>query len=189
MKLRELLDLVDSGHTFHFVDTETSGSSPASSRVIELATVSLRHGEVVGRFETLIDAGVPVPSWITRLTGITAKMLVGAPTPLDAYAGWEAYLATTGPGAFVAHNAPFDWGFLTHEYRRLDRPWPFQQPHCTVRLARKCLPHLRSRSLASLIQHYDIDVSARHRALADAEATAVVFNHLITQLRGAAAPA
>ena len=84
MKLRELLDLVDSGHIFHFVDTETSGSSPASSRVIELATVSLRHGEVVGRFETLIDAGVPVPSWITRLTGITARMLVGAPVPLDA---------------------------------------------------------------------------------------------------------
>jgi DNA polymerase-3 subunit epsilon len=182
MKLRDLLALVDAGHTFHFVDTETSGSSPASSRVIELATVSVRRGEVVGRFETLIDPGVHVPSWITRLTGITGKMLVGAPAPIDAYAAWEDYLLEVGSGAFVAHNAPFDWGFLTREYQRLDRPWPFSQPHCTVRLARKCLPHLRSRSLASLIAYYEIAVPARHRALADAEATAEVFNRLIAQL-------
>ncbi|MDB5096978.1 MAG: polymerase epsilon subunit [Cyanobacteria bacterium RYN_339] len=182
MKLRELLALIDTGHTFHFVDTETSGSSPASSRVIELATVSLRHGRVVGRFETLIDPGVHVPSWITRLTGITGQMLVGAPAPAEAYAAWDAYLADVGHGAFVAHNAPFDWGFLNAEYARLERPWPFERPHCTVRLARKCLPQLRSRSLQSLIAYYEIDVSARHRALADAEATAEVFNRLIAAI-------
>lgn len=183
MKLRDLLHMVDSGATLHFVDTETSGSSPANSRVIELATVSLRHGEVVGRFETLIDPGVPIPTWITRLTGITARMLVGAPAPERAYEDWLAYLQETGTGSFVAHNAPFDWGFLTSEFSRIDRPWPFERPHCTVRLARHCLPQLRSRSLSSLIEHFEIDVSARHRALADAEATAIVFNHLITQLR------
>jgi DNA polymerase III epsilon subunit family exonuclease len=183
MKLRELLGRVDAGDIFHFIDTETSGSSPASSRVIELATVSLRQGQVVGRFETFIDAGVAVPFWITRLTGITEKMLVGAPAPDQAYAAWEHYLATTGPGAFVAHNAGFDWGFLTQEFSRIDRPWPFAQPHCTVRLARKCLPNLRSRSLASLIEHFNISVSARHRALADAEATAEIFNLLVEQLR------
>lgn len=185
MKLRDLLALVDSGTTFHFVDTETSGSSPANSRVIELATVSLRRGEVVGRFETLIDPGVPVPAWITRLTGITRRMLVGAPAPEDAYDAWLAYLAATGHGAFVAHNAPFDWGFLTAEFARIERPWPFERPHCTVRLARHCLPQLRSRSLASLIAHYGIHVPARHRALADAEATAEVFGHLIAHLSAA----
>lgn len=178
--------MVDDGATFHFVDTETSGSRATDSRVIELATVSLRRGEVVGRFETLIDPGVRVPPWITRLTGITQRMLVGAPAPMDAFAAWEDYLEETGRGAFVAHNAPFDWGFLTTEFTRLDRPWPFDTPHCTVRLARRCLPQLRSRSLASLIEHYGIDVSARHRALADAEATAEVFNRLVAQLRAAA---
>ena len=185
MKLRDLLDLVDSGAIFHFVDTETSGSSPADARVIELATVSLCRGEVVGRFESLIDTGAHIPGWITRLTGITRRMLVGAPTPEVAYAAWDDFLARTGQGAFVAHNAAFDWGFLTAEYRRLEREWPFQRQHCTVRLARHCLPQLPSRSLATLIEHYGIEVDARHRALADAEATAEVFNRLIAQLRGA----
>ena len=184
MKLRALLGLVDAGETFHFVDTETSGSSPANSRVIELATVSLRRGEVVGRFETLIDPGVSIPFWITRLTGITRKMLLGAPEPAAAYAAWEDYLLNTGTGPFVAHNAAFDWGFLTAEFARLGRPWPFSRPHCTVRLARHCLPQLRSRSLATLIEHFEIDVSARHRALADAEATAEIFQILLAQLRG-----
>lgn len=179
--LQALLAAVDAGDTFHIVDTETTGASPRTSRVIELATVSVRHGRIVDRFETLIDPGVPVPGWITRLTGISTRMLRGAPTPAEAYADWCAYLG--GEGHFVAHNAPFDWGFLTAEFARLERPWPFTSRHCTVQMARRCLPQLPSRSLESLIAHYDIRVDDRHRALADAEATAIVFERLLEQLR------
>lgn len=177
----DLLRLVDEGATFHITDTETTGSSAAGARVIELATVSVRGGEVVGRFETLIDPGVVVPYWITQLTGINTAMLKGAPNPEEALAAWHQYLGDEGQ--FVAHNAPFDWGFLKAEFVRAERNWPFEKKFCTVQMARRCLPELPSRSLESLIAHYRIDVGARHRALADAEAAAVVFNHLITHLR------
>lgn len=177
----ELLRLVDEGATFHITDTETTGSGGAEARVIELATVSVCRGEIVGRFETLIDPGVAVPPWITQLTGIDTAMLQGAPSPEAALAAWHGYLGESGQ--FVAHNAPFDWGCLRAEYARLERDWPFAQKFCTVQMARRCLPELKSRSLESLIAHYQIEVDARHRALADAEATAVVFNRLIPVLR------
>jgi DNA polymerase-3 subunit epsilon len=85
-------------------------------------------------------------------------------------------------GHFVAHNAPFDWGFLTAEFERDAREWPFAHRHCTVQLARHCLPTLPSRSLEALIGHYRIQVPARHRALADAEATADIFLRLLASL-------
>jgi DNA polymerase III epsilon subunit-like protein len=78
---------------------------------------------------------------------------------------------------------------LQAEFQRAGRPWPFEKRHCTVAMARHCLPQLPSRSLENLIAHYRIVVPARHRALADAEATADIFLRLIQQLRGELAPA
>lgn len=185
--IQHLLKATASDATFHIVDTETTGSSARTSRVIELATVTVRSGRIIGRFETLIDPGVPVPSWITQLTGINTPMLKGAPAPSEAWARWIEYLG--GVGHFVAHNAPFDWGFLTAEFERDTRLWPFADRHCTVQMARHCLPQLASRSLESLIAHYRIAVPARHRALADAEATADIFLRLVAQLQLEAASA
>lgn len=188
--IAQLIAHAERGDTFHLVDTETTGSSAHSHRVIELATVSVRDGAIVGRFETLIDPGVSVPSFITQLTGISTPMLRGAPAPLEAWRAWHRYLVEAhGPTAahFVAHNAPFDWGFMQAEYARLERHWPFSTRYCTVQLARHCLPALPSRSLESLIRHFGLQVDARHRALADAEATAEVFIKLLAQLRQGAA--
>jgi DNA polymerase-3 subunit epsilon len=190
----ELLIAADRGDTFHVTDTETTGSSARGARVIELATVSVRNGAIVGRFETLIDPGVFVPSWITQLTGIHTAMLKGAPRPSEAWQAWLGYLAEVDPrGAdaphFVAHNAGFDWNFLLAEFERDGRPWPFAKKTCTVQVARHCLPQLGSRSLETLIAHYGIAVDDRHRALADAEATAIVFLNLLGQLREELAPA
>jgi DNA polymerase III epsilon subunit-like protein len=126
-----------------------------------------------------------VPSWITSLTGIHTRMLKDAPGPTEAWARWLAYLGDDGH--FVAHNAPFDWGFLQAEFARDGRDWPFAERHCTVAMARHCLPQLPSRSLEALIKHYGIQVPARHRALADAEATADIFFKLMAQLQAEAA--
>lgn len=185
--IQHLLKASAADATFHIVDTETTGSSARAARVIELATVTVRGGRIVDRFETLIDPGVSVPYWITKLTGIDTRMLKGAPTPSEAWQRWTDYLGEGGH--FVAHNAPFDWGFLTAEFDRNTRPWPFVNRHCTVQMARHCLPQLPSRSLESLIAHYRIAVPARHRALADAEATADIFLRLIDQLHAEAASA
>ncbi|MFN3428572.1 MAG: PolC-type DNA polymerase III [Candidatus Sericytochromatia bacterium] len=183
-----LVRLADQGEAFHIIDTETTGLSPSANRVIELATVTLRHGKIVDRFETFVDPGVPIPARITQITGIRREMLVGAPAPAQAYKAWRDYLGTGGH--FVAHNAGFDWDFLRTEFARQALDWPFEQSVCTVRLARHCLPRLRKHGLGALIDHYGIQVSDRHRALADVEATAELFLKFLDQLRGgAAAPA
>lgn len=175
--IRELVRAYAAGETFHVVDTETSGASAKAARVIEIATVSLnRHGRL-GEFETLVNPGVYVPRWITEITGITTRMLAPAPPPESALVAWRRHHGSAG--RFVAHNAPFDWGFMTMECARAGEPWPFAEATCTVKLARRYLKALPSRSLEALIRHYAIPVDARHRALADARATAVVFERLI----------
>lgn len=179
--LRPLLEGIEQGETFQITDTETTGSSAATCHVIELATVTVRGGQIVDRFSSLIDPGVHVPYWITGITGIDTEMLRGAPETAVVLDRWLSYLDSQGQ--FVAHNAPFDLAFLSEEFRRWQRPWPFVGSLCTVRLARHCLPHLPSRSLGALIAHYGIEVGSRHRALADAEATAHVFLALVDQLR------
>lgn len=182
--LATLVRLADAGEVFHVTDVETTGLSPHDSRVIELATVTLRGGVIVDRFSTLIDPGVPIPGRITELTGISGAMLEGAPAPAVALRRWQDFL---GPGGhFVAHNAGFDWGFLSAEFEREGLEWPFRRRFCTVELARHCLPELRRHKLEHLIAHFGIEVSDRHRALADVEATAEVFMRFVTQLGAAA---
>lgn len=178
-----LLELADRGATFHITDTETTGLSAGTNRVIELATVSVRNGQIVDRFETFINPGVRVPARITEITGIRDAMLAGAPGPEAAFRAWRAYLGKGGH--FVAHNARFDWDFLHAEFGRAAIEWPFEQSICTVRLARHCLPRLPKHGLDALIAHYGIVVGDRHRALADVEATADIFLRLLDRLRGA----
>jgi DNA polymerase III epsilon subunit family exonuclease len=178
-----LVDLADRGATFHITDTETTGLSAGTNRVIELATVSVRDGRIVDRFETFINPGVRVPARITEITGIRDAMLEGAPRPEAAFRAWRAYLGQGGH--FVAHNARFDWDFLLAEFGRAELAWPFDQSICTVRLARHCLPRLPKHGLDALIAHYGIVVGDRHRALADVEATADIFLRLLDRLRGA----
>jgi DNA polymerase III epsilon subunit family exonuclease len=177
-----LLHRSEQGEAFHLIDTETTGLRALSDRVIELATVTVRDGRIVDRFETLIDPDVAIPPHITSLTGISAPMLDGAPAPTEAYRRWLAYLERL-PGHFVAHNVRFDWDFLRAEFARASLTWPFSKGTCTVRLARYCLPQLRKHGLESLIRHFGIRVSDRHRALADVEATAEVFVQCLALLR------
>lgn len=175
------------GDLFHIIDTETTGSAPPKSRVIELACATLRHGEVVDRFETLIDPGVPIPPFITRLTGITTAMVRGQARPAAAMQAFAAYVAAR-PGHFVAHNASFDYRFLQHEFAEAQLEWPFSGRYCTVRLARHTLPQLPRHNLDQLIKHFGVVVQDRHRAMADVDATATAFWRMIELLAGAQAP-
>lgn len=169
------------GDLFHIIDTETTGTSPPGSRVIEVACLTLRQGEVVGRFETLIDPGRPIPPFITRLTGITTAMVRGQARPAEAMAAFAAYLAER-PGHFVAHNAGFDYRFLEFEFAQAGLEWPFKGRYCTVRLSRHCNPQLRRHNLDTLIQHYGVVMADRHRAMADVEATATAFWRMVEGL-------
>ncbi|MEB3328983.1 MAG: 3'-5' exonuclease [Candidatus Sericytochromatia bacterium] len=169
------------GDVFHVIDTETTGQAPPGSRVIEVACISYVQGRPLDRFETLIDPGVPIPPFITRLTGISPGMVVGQPASAEAIARFAAYLAAR-PGHFVAHNAAFDERFLRHEFACAGQPWPFTGRWCTVRLSRHCLPDLPRHNLDALIRHFGLAHGPRHRAMGDVEATGQAFWRLVASL-------
>ena len=149
-----------------FVDVETTGGSSALHRVIEVAVVGVRGGEIEFEWSTLVNPGIYIPSGIEALTGIGNDMVEDAPS-FDEIAG---ELATRLEGRlFVAHNARFDYGFIRREFARAGRDWSCDSL-CTVRLSRALYPGLPSHSLDSLIEFHALEVSARHRALPDAQA-------------------
>jgi DNA polymerase III epsilon subunit family exonuclease len=157
---------------FVVVDVETTGTRVGAARLTEVGAVRVRAGHRVETFERLVDPGLPVPSAVTRLTGISAAMLQGAPPFARIAVEWLDFL---GNGVLVAHNAPFDCSFLNQELIRCGEAPPANPVLCSVRLARRLLPDLRSHSLDSLARHLGLRFRQRHRALGDAEVTAQVL--------------
>jgi len=172
-------------HTLPFavVDVETTGGQPGGAdRVTELAVVTVQEGHSTVAFHSLLDPGRPIPWHITRLTGIDDAMVRGQPTFADVAGEVAAVLADR---VFVAHNARFDFGFLSAEFGRV-APHPLAGivagQLCTVRLARRLLRHLPRRNLDSVAHHYGVTIDDRHRASGDALATAAVLQRMLLDL-------
>ncbi len=163
--------------TFAVVDVEaTGGRATQGDRVIEVAVVVLAGGTVDVAFEALVNPGRPVPRFVSRLTNISDAMLRDQPV-FDDIA--DELAGAIAGRIFAAHNAQFDWRLIQAEMRRargieLDGPQV-----CTLRLARKVLPHLKSRGLGMLTDYFGITVRGRHRATGDAVATAHLLARLI----------
>ena len=163
--------------SYAVVDVETTGTGPGrGDRITEVAIVVVQGGRVGGTFSTLVNPERPIPRYITQLTGISSAMVKDAPPFRDVSDEVRALLAGH---VFVAHNAPFDWGFVTMEMERAGVDAMDNERLCTVRLARRLLSHLPRRSLDHVTAHYGITVESRHRALGDALATAQVLTHLL----------
>ncbi len=164
---------------FVVIDTETTGVRAQADRIIEVAAVRVRGGEIVERFSQLIDPGCAIPTRITRITGITTGMVFGKPRAADVMPWLTEFLADD---IFVAHNLSFDQRFIAAELARCGQASWNCQSLCTLRLARRLLRGLRSKSLASIADFYGIPIHGRHRALGDAEATAHVLIRFLAQL-------
>ncbi len=162
---------------FAVVDVETTGTSPSQrDRVTEIAIVQVERGEVTECYETLVNPGRPIPPAIVALTRITQEMVRTAPAFPQVAAEVVGRLRER---VFVAHNAPFDWRFVSHEIERAAGVVLRGDALCTVRLARALLPQLPRRSLDAVTHHFGIDIGARHRAAGDALATAHVLVRLL----------
>lgn len=157
-----------------FVDVETTGTSPQSARVTEVGVVLVRqaprgsadHAPTVEHWDSLVDPGVPVPPGIRRLTGITDRMLDGAPRFADIA---QPLLERLDGAVFVAHQASFDYGFIRRELGRAGVE--FHAPTlCTVRLSRLLFPERSPHSLDAIVARFGIAATDRHRALGDARA-------------------
>jgi DNA polymerase-3 subunit epsilon len=164
---------------FVVVDVETTGTSPeGGDRITEIAAVAVQGGEVQEVFETLVNPERPIPPFITALTRITWDMVRAAPRFREVAPQVAAFFEGR---LFVAHNAAFDWRFVSSEMARATGRALVGERLCTVRLARALLPQLRRRSLDALTNYLGIEVSARHRAAGDAVATARVLLRLLQE--------
>ena len=163
---------------YTIVDVETTGGSAARGhRVTEVGVVCLDgNGRFIGEFKTLVNPFRPIPPSITRLTGITDAMASDAPS-FDAIAP-ELRRWLEGR-VFVAHNAGFDWRFVGWELEQTTGRKLHAPVLCTVRMARRLVPEIRSRSLDALQHFFDVRNEARHRAYGDARATARIFRRLM----------
>jgi DNA polymerase-3 subunit epsilon len=170
--------------SFAVVDVETTGGRPdGGDRITEIAAVTVRDGAIVDVFETLVNPERSIPPFITRLTNISWEMVRDQSPFRDVC---ERLLGVLDGNVFVAHNASFDWRFVSAEVSRASGRELTGRRLCTVRLARRLLPQLRSRSLDWVARHYGVEIEPhkRHRAAGDALATAHCLLRLLDDARG-----
>jgi DNA polymerase-3 subunit epsilon len=167
--------------TFVVLDLETTGGAPDGGGITEVGAVKVRGGEELGVFGTLVNPGERLPPFITVLTGITEAMLAPAP-PIEAVL--PSLLEFLHGAVLVAHNAPYDVGFLKAACARHGYAWPHLRVLDTAALARRALTRdeVPNRKLATLAQFFHAATQPVHRALADARATVDVLHGLIERL-------
>jgi len=161
---------------FVVVDVETTGGSPPRDRVVEIGAVRLRDGRIEDEWSSLVDPGRAIPWFITRLTGLRDRDVVGAPRFEELVGAFVTFL---GSAPFVAHNASFDWRFVNAELLAATGSCLTNARVCTLGLARRLLPDVRRRNLDALAHVFGIEVDGRHRALGDARATAILLSRLL----------
>ena len=166
--------------TFCVVDLETTGGAETDA-ITEIGAVKVRGGEVLGRFQTLVNPKGSIPPLIAVLTGITNTMVADAPTLRHVLPAFLTFAEST---VIVAHNAPFDTGFLRRACEALEYPYPKWPVLDTAALARAILlrDEVANCRLATLAKHFHSATSPNHRALTDAEATVDVLHGLIERV-------
>ena len=168
------------GLSYVVVDTETTGGrSLLGDRITEFAAVVVKGGEIVELYETLVNPQRSIPPFVTQLTNITWDMVKNAPT-FDRIV--PDVLRVLEGNVFVAHNATFDWRFVTTEVSRSTGRQLRGRRLCTVKIARKVLPQLSRRSLDYVARYYGVEIRNRHRAAGDALATAKCLLRMMSDL-------
>ncbi len=166
---------------FAVVDVETTGVRAwGADRITEIAVAVVHSGRLEVILDTLVNPGRPIPPIITGITGINDEMVRDAP-PFSAIA--DQVVAALAGRVFVAHNARFDWGFVSAELRRTRELVLGGQRLCTVRLARRLVRGVRSCGLDSLQFYFGLENPARHRAAGDALVTAELLARLLRLAR------
>ena len=168
--------------TYVVFDFETTGfNAGGSDSIIEVGAVKIFNGEIIDRFDELIDPGRPLPAKITEITNITDEMLKGKDneeTVIKRFIEWYGDLP------MVAHNAKFDVSFLTMAYQKYNLGTFTNTVIDTLELSRALDTGYARHSLSALVKRYEVpwDENAHHRADYDAEGTALVFHKMLKKL-------
>jgi len=176
VEARRLLEM-----DFVVFDLETTGAKAPPCRVTEIGAFRVSKGRITEQFHTLVNPQIPIPAFITSLTGISNDMVRDAPLFAEIA---DDLLTFLGDSVLVAHNAQFDMRFINHEISRVYGEYRLANPClCTVQLSRKLLPNIENHKLKTVAQHYSISLVNHHRASDDAKATAEIFVNLLDMLQ------
>lgn len=174
----DAIDLCET--SFVVFDLETTGAKAPPCRITEIGAYKVENCELVGEFHTLVNPEVPIPPFITSLTGISDDMVRDAPRFCEVV---DDFLRFIGESVLVAHNSPFDLGFLNHEIGLVHEECRVGNPAlCTVQLSRRLLPDIENHKLKTVASYYSVDLINHHRASDDARATAKIFINLLKML-------
>lgn len=161
-------------------DFETTGTSAKFDRVIQIGIVKIKNKKIIDTFSSYINPGCSIPHFITSLTGITNNDVLNAPYFDEVYKNIEEFV---GDSVLVAHNLSFDYSFLKSECAKYELELLKNNFICTLKLARKLLPELPSKSLGTLVRYFKIKHRNVHTGLGDATATAKVFLKMFEPLK------
>ena len=170
---------------FVILDLETSGAAPSTGAAItEIGAVKVRGGEIIGEFQTFVNPQHGLSDFITSLTGITDEMLADAPKIKSVLPDFFEFLGSHNETVLVAHNAPFDLGFLKAAAKKHKCAWPDYPVIDTVRIARSVLERdeVANCKLSTLATFFGATTSPTHRALDDARATVDVLHGIFERL-------
>ena len=179
---REIMgnSLLEERREYISVDIETTGLDPQKNRIIELAAIRIKDGEIVEKFSELVDPEERVSGFITELTGITNAMLAGARKIGDVL---PDFLAFIGDSVILGQNVRFDIEFI-HENSRKHLGRDFANDYLdTLRISRMLFREYRHHRLCDQIERFGIGESVEHRALADAEQTYRCYEYMMNYMR------
>ena len=161
-------------------DIETTGLKAERCEIIEIGAVRLEDGRITERFQTFVSDGEVVPPEITKLTGITTKMLEGAPSTREALTAFQTF---AGDSCLIAHNARFDVGFITTHGAKFGIA--FHQPYADTLTLSRCLlrDKVENHKLDTLCAYFNVDMGSHHRADDDACSCAQIFLQLSALMR------
>jgi DNA polymerase III epsilon subunit family exonuclease len=173
--------------TFIVLDLETTGASPSTGCAItEIGAIAIRGGEILEEFSSFVNPQVSLPEYIVNLTGITDEMLIDAPLINKVFPDFIEFIDRHEHVHLVAHNAPFDIGFLKAAATQLSHIWPKYEVIDTVKLARRVIERseIENYKLGTLSQFFNTKALPNHRALDDVKTTVEVLHRLIERLSG-----
>ena len=165
--------------TFVVFDIETTGLSKETESITEIGAVKVVDGKIIDRFSTFVNPERPIPTEITKLTGITNEMVADAPVITEIL---PKFLEFCQDAVLVAHNANFDTGFIRLNAERKCGIEVKNTVLDTLELARALLPELKKHKLDIVCEQLGVSLEGHHRAVNDAEATAEVFLKFIGML-------
>ncbi len=180
MRYEEILSLPIDKASFCVLDVETTGLSPQYNNIIELGIVRVKNLKIVEKYHSLINPGRDIPAFITGFTGISNEDVYDAPFFDDIADGVIKFI---GDDVIAGHNLSFDKSFLKREFNYCGKTEPKNLNLCTLKIARRIFPMLKSKSLGAVSSSLKIRNSSSHRALGDAETTAKVLIKMVKHIK------